>query len=183
MRAPCLSFSSQSGSNDRMIEDIKEAIARYVESSCNCVFSSQYFVGAKLVCANEKVNEFIFIGDVLSTGGINSTVIKDTYLLQYVQREETVNVDGQPIRVNGYCSPDVLEEETYRCLAAGESTIAPTSGKSAVNVAIEIAIGAGAGLVVILLLFVGCLVLCICCSRREVRTKYKEPRTDDLSIQ
>lgn len=135
------------------------------------------------MCGNDKANEFIFIGSVLSTGELNSTVIRDTLLQDYLSRSETVDIAGQVFQINPYCAPIVVEEDTHRCVASDQATIAPTSGKSAVNLAIEIAIGAGAGLFVILLLFIGCLVLCICCSRREVRTKYKEPRTDDLSIQ
>ena len=140
---------------------------------------------SKIACANEENNEFIFVGSVLSTGELNSTVIRDTVLQEYLLRNETVNVAGQMIKINRYCSAVVLDESTHRCVAAPgvQATKTPTeAGKHALNLAIEIAIGVGAGLLVFLLLFISCLVLCICCSRREVRTKYKEPRTDDLNV-
>lgn len=174
----------QTGNNDEKIADIKQAISGYIGDNCNCrAFSPQYIVDANLVCGNDKDNEFIFIGSILSTGELNSTVIRDTHLQDYLLLREMVNVAGQMIQIDPYCSALVLEEETYRCLAAGEATHAPISGQSAVNLAIEIAIGAGAGLFIFLLLFIGCFVLCLCCARRDVRTKYKEPRTEDLSIQ
>lgn len=176
---------TQTGSNREKVEDIKRAIAGYTSDNCNCVFSSQYIVDAKLACGNDKDNEFIFVGSLLSTGELNSTAIRDTILQEYLRRSEMVNVVGEMYQINNYCSAQVVEEATYRCLAANplQATIAPTSGKSAVNLAIEIAIGAGAGLIFFLLLFAGCLILCMCCLRRDVRTKYKEPRTDDLNIQ
>ena len=140
---------------------------------------------AKLACANDKDNEFIFVGNFLSTGELNSTAIRDTVLQEYLGQSEMVMIAGKTYRINSYCSAQVLEEETYRCLAVDplSVTVAPTSGKSAVNLAIEVAIGAGAGLIFVLMLLVGCLILCMCCLRKDVRTKYKEPRTDDLNIQ
>lgn len=174
----------QADSTDRKISDIKQAISDDIRDNCNCqVFSPQYIVDAILVCENEKDNEFIFIGRILSTGDLNSTYLRNHFVQKYLSRSEMVTIDGQPLKINNYCSATVLEEGNYACLASGEPTLAPTSGKSAVNLAIEIAIGAGAGLFLFLLVSIGCLILCLCCSRREVRTKYKEPRTDDLNIQ
>lgn len=176
--------SKQAGSNSEKISDIKEAISRYIRDNCDtCVFSPQYIVDAKLACGNEKDNEFVFVGSFLSTAELNSTAIRDTVLQEYIRREMEVNVAGEMLQINRYCSAQVLDEVNYGCYADGKPTLAAVSGKSPVNLAIEIAIGAGAGLVFFLLVFVGCLVLCICCLRRDVRTKYKEPRTEDLSIQ
>lgn len=177
--------STQTSSNSEKISDIKEAISGYIRDNCDsCVFSPQYIVNAKLVCGNDKDNEFIFVGSFLSTAELNSTAIRDTILQEYVIRSEMVaNVAGEMLKVNKYCSALVLDEVNYGCVADGSPTLAAVSGKSPVNLAIEIAIGAGAGLVFFLLLFAGCLVLCICCLRKDVRTKYKEPRTEDLNIQ
>jgi hypothetical protein len=158
-------------------------VSNYISDNCNCVFSPQYIVDAKLACGNEKDNEFIFVGSLLSTAELNSTAIRDSILQDYLRRNEMVNIAGAAFQVNSYCSALVLDESDFRCLASDEATVAPISGKSAVNLAIEIAIGAGAGLVFFMLVFIGCLILCICCLRRDVRTKYKEPRTDDLNIQ
>ncbi len=176
----------QSGDNNRKIDDIKEAIALGVLHTCNChVFSSQYLVDANLTCEinTNGNNEFIFIANVLSTGEINSTYLRDEYVQQYILKGESVAVDGLPFAINEYCSSNVIGEGNTRCLSYGDPTVGPGAGKSPVKSAIEIAIGVGVGLFVILLIAIVFCVLCICCTKRDVRTRYKEPRTDDLSIQ
>ena len=174
----------QGGDNDQKIADIKEALSSYISDHCNCqVFSPQYIIDASLACSQDNDNEFIFVGKILSTGEVNSTFLRRNVLQEYVQRSETVMVDGQPLKIDNYCSSTVLAEGNYRCLAEGDTTVATISNKNAVRTGIEIAIGVGAGTLVCLLVSIGCLILCMCCMRREVRSKYKEPRNDDLDIQ
>ena len=132
------------------------------------MFSSLYIVDAKLVCSSDKDSELIFIGSLLSTEELNSTDIRDTLLREYLLLGATVNVAGQMIKINNYCSAVVVEEETYHCQAALTATIAPSSG----NDPLFIGIGVGMGLLVILLLL-GCIIVTwICFSRRRLRSKY-----------
>ena len=136
-----------------------------------------------LVCGQGSDGEFVFLGSLLSTGDRNSTYLTEELLQTYLHQKERVNVDGVALRIDDYCSTQVLEDDNFLCLAAGDPTNAPTSGKSAVNLAIEIAVGIGAGLFLFLLVTVGCLILCICCTRRDVRSKYKEQKSDGLHVQ
>ncbi len=137
----------------------------------------------KLVCAGDKDNEFVFIGSILSTGDLNSTFIRDELLQDYLYGTPKISVNGVPLTINNYCSVTVLDGDNFVCLAAGDPTKAPTSGKSAVTLAIEIAVGIGAGLFLFLLVTVACLILCLCCTRRDVRSKYKEQKTEELHVQ
>lgn len=123
------------------------------------------------------------MGSLLSTGDLNSTAIRDGVLQEYLNEQESVSVAGQVVAVDNYCSGVVSDEVSFTCLASGDPTLSTSVHGSAVNFAIEIAVGIGAGLFLCLLLALGFLVLCICCSRKEVRKKYKEPKVDDLNIQ
>lgn len=155
----------QSESNDQKVEDIRQAISNYISDNCNCqVFSPQYIVDAKLVCLGD--NEVIFTGKILSTGELNSTSIRDNIVQEFLHSAETVNIDGQPLRVDNYCLAVVLEAENYDCVPYGEPTDPPTATR-VLGLDFKIGIGAGAGLFLLLIVSVCCLTLCCCCNRNR----------------
>lgn len=161
---------SQSSNKQQKITDITTAISNYISDNCNCrVFSPQYIVNPQLVCGKDKEDELIFVGSALSVGHINSTVIRDTFIQEYLTQGGVVTVAGQVVKINNYCSAVVTEEETHpSCLASSNATTAPSSGSSVWFIVIGVAVG----VLLVVLLLIGILVVCVCCCRRGLRRKY-----------
>ncbi len=145
-------------------------------------------MNATLNCEETAPDEVIFVAGILSSGNTNSTYLRDTTVQNYLN-----SMDGKPLKLGGsnvtlnsYCSPAAINKGDYRCLAQdGKATAATATaaGRVALRIGIYVAIGIGAGLFLCFLLVIASLVLCICCSKKEVRTKYKESRNDDFSVQ
>ena len=169
------------------IQSLKDSISVYVSRNCSCLFTSNYIVDASLNCELTMPHEVILVGGILSSGETNSTFLRDTSVQNFLNSMDgkVLNVGGTNVTLNSYCSAAVANKGDLRCLAQeGRATSATKAAgsDSALRIGIYVAIGAGVGLFLCFLLVIAAMVLCICCSKREVRSKYKESRNDDFNI-
>ena len=167
------------------IQAMKDSISAYVSTNCGCLFTSDYIIDGTLNC--EQTDEVILLASILSSGETNSTYLRDTTVQDYLNSMDgkVLKITGYNLTFNSYCSATVISKTDHRCLAQ-----VPTTGSSPVNggrvalqIGIYVAVGVGAGLFLCFLVVIASLVLCICCSQREIRTKYRESRNDDFHVQ
>lgn len=169
------------------IQVLKDSISAYVSANCSCLFTSNYIVDATLNCEKSDTNEVILVAGILSSGDTNSTYLRDNTVQNYLNSMDgkMLKVTGYNLTLNSYCSP-VVFDKSHHCLAqAGSATVASATaaGRVALKIGIYVAIGAGAGLFVCALMVIAAMGLCICCSRRAVRTKYKEYNNGGFHVQ
>jgi len=168
------------------IQSLKDSIAAYVTTNCNCLFTSNYIVDTTLKCDQTVPHEVILVGEILSSGETNSTFLRDTSIQNYLNSMDgkTLNVGGTNVTLNSYCSPAVVSKSDLRCLAQeGRATSATAAGSdSALTIGIYVISGVGACLFLCFLMVIAAIVLCICCNKKEVKSKYKESRNDDFNI-